>query len=542
MLRVSEQTQRLLEQLYQLLTARSWFGKKSRASETISLVDQVAERGEAVAVSVIARCLFSTLEEVRKAACRAIHRILAPLPPDDLLGLSGVIGWSWGWWVSDAWDKLQPSDVDSLIADPSCRSTLLGFVSFHRNGYVRHEAVRLLSGVHDGSELPYLLIRQNDWVQPISSDAREAVLRRLKDANLPAFLRCLSLVVHLLHFRRRDLSSMVQEVIGMLQKPENDSSLADVLRSTDRDVRREVCRISLNLDGEHQSRVVAHGLASTDAVVRYWCACKVRHCFPLASIDEFIARLQRDSYMPVRREGLSLEADAHPEKCQRVWQGAMLDLNASIRDLARFHLLKSPEFNAAGFYRDWLVANGPSLAAVYGLAETGDASDLPRLRGFLTSPLPAWRRAAVRGLAILGKESVVPELVGCLRDVSPGVIREAGRKLVPLRNSVPGEMLLSVVLEGESDHAKQMALRLIFEKGKWDSLPWLIRAADHRDGTVAKNARSFIEAWFSPPLCNRVFTKPSPSERLLIEEAVSAKKESLPKPFLEKLIGWLNVP
>jgi len=252
-----------------------------------------------------------------------------------------------------------------------------------------------------------------------------------------------------------------------------------------------------------------------------------------------IQRLQQDSYMPVRREGLSLEADAHPERSQSVWRRAMLDLNASIRDLARFHLQKTPSFNAAAFYREWLAANGPSLAAICGLGETGNASDLPTLRGFLTSLLPAWRRATVRGLAALGKEVVAPELVGCLRDESPGVIREAGRKLVPLLTSVPGELLLKVVLEGESEQARQTALRLIFEKGKWDSIPWLIRAADHRDESVATSAQSFIEAWFMPPLCNRVFTRPSPSKRKVIEEAVSAKKESLPRPFLAKLEGWL---
>jgi hypothetical protein len=416
MLRVSEQTKKLLEQLYQLQSARSWFGQGSRDAATIALLERIADQRVPVSVPVIARCLFFSSQEVRKATCKAIHRILDPLPPDELLHLSGVIGWSWGWYVSDAWDKLQPAEVASLIADPSCRSTLLGFVSFHRNGYVRHEAVRLLSSIHDGSELPFLLIRQNDWVKPISTEARDAVQSRVNDANLPAFLRCLPLVIHLLKFGRHDHSSMVRQIIKMLLKVENDTALAEVLLSQDREVRREVCRIALNLEGEHQARIVAHGLGSTDAVVRYWCACKVRHCWPLGSIDEIIQRLQRDRYMPVRREGLSLEADAYPERSQIVWQRAMLDSNVSIRYLARFHLQKVPGFNAAAFYRKWLDTNGPSLLAICSLGETGDASDLPMLRQFLTCPLPGWRRAAIRGLAALGKEAVAAELVGCLRD------------------------------------------------------------------------------------------------------------------------------
>jgi len=95
-------------------------------------------------------------------------------------------------------------------------------------------------------------------------------------------------------------------------------------------------------------------------------------------------------------------------------------------------------------------------------------------------------------------------------------------------------------MEASSEKAKQTALRLIFEKGKWDSLPWLIPAADHCDETVASNALAFIEAWFTPPLCNRVFTRPSPSEREAIQDAISAKKESLPGGFAYKLNSWIT--
>lgn len=540
MLRISDQTRKLVEQLYQLQTDRSWFGGKRRAVQIIALLDRIAEQGEAAAVSVIARCLFFASDDVRKSACRAIHRLIAPLAPDDLLHLSGVVGWSWGWYISDAWDKLQPAEVGPLIADPAYRSTLLGFLSFHRNGYVRHEAVRLLSGIHDGSELPFLLIRQNDWVNPISTDAREAVRGRLNDGNLPAFLRYLPLVIHLLKFSRRDHSSVVRRVIEMLLRPNQDTTLSEVLRSTNRDVRREVVQIALSLDGKHRSRVVSHGFASTDAVVRFWSARHVRQCWPLETVPQMIQRLQQDRYMPVRREGLSLEAEAHPERSQDVWQRASLDLNASIRELARFHLSKAPGFNLANYYRQVAATEGSSLAVICGLGESGDSSDLPTLRGFLKSRHPSWRRAAIRSLASLGGEHVALELAECLQDESLSVVREAGRRLVPVVNSTPGEKLFQVVMKGESEQARQTALRLIFEKGKWDSLPWLIRAVSHRDASVAINAQRFIEAWFTPPLCNRVFTRMSPSDRHAIEEAIAAKKESLPKRFLELLKGWLG--
>jgi HEAT repeat protein len=350
----------------------------------------------------------------------------------------------------------------------------------------------------------------------------------------------LPLVVHLLKFSRHDHSEVVHRIIEMLLRPDKDASLKEVLRSSNREVRREVMRRALEFAGQHQARVVSHGLDSTDAVVRYWSACKVRSFVPPAAIDETIRRLQQDRYMPVRREGLSLEAYAYPKRNQGVWQRALLDPNASIRDVARFQLKKSPGMCPVDFYRKRLATHGPSLAAIAGLGETGDSTDLSTLRQFMKSQLPGWRRAATRGLAALGKETVVAELLECFWDESPGVVREAGRGLASLLNSVPGEMLLQIVVESESEQARQMALRLIFEKGKWDSLPWLIRASSHRIPSVSANSQSFIEAWFTPPLCNRVFTQPSPLERQAIETAVAVEKELLPKLFLEKLQVWLS--
>src|SRR5579872_1118675 len=95
------------------------------------------------------------------------------------------------------------------------RSSMLGYASFHRNGYVRHEAIRLLAQIEDGSELPFLLIRQNDWVQPIAGEARTAVESRLTEAYLPNFVKNFALVVRLLGFSRHELAGEVRHVIEL---------------------------------------------------------------------------------------------------------------------------------------------------------------------------------------------------------------------------------------------------------------------------------------------------------------------------------------
>lgn len=142
------------------------------------------------------------------------------------------------------------------------------------------------------------------------------------------------------------------------------------------------------------------------------------------ALEGILDSLKRDGFMPVRREALISQADTSADSGRGVWQEALLDGNASIRELARFHLGKLGEVNWPDVYRRALSDQPRSLAALSGLGETGDRSDLMSLRGSLVSRRPTRRRAAVRAFAKLGRESVVADLLGCLQDDSPAVIRE----------------------------------------------------------------------------------------------------------------------
>jgi hypothetical protein len=177
-----------------------------------------------------------------------------------LLHLSGVVGWSWGWYISNAWDNLTPKGISALLVDLESQAAVLGLLSFHRIGYVRQEAVRLLARETTGDELRYLLIRQNDWVSVIADEAQTAVNRRLVPTYLPNFVRSLPLVVHLLAFRRHDLSRVVRTVVEMLVQPQHDAMLGEIITASDPSVRRQVVRVALEMAGEHHARVIHHGL------------------------------------------------------------------------------------------------------------------------------------------------------------------------------------------------------------------------------------------------------------------------------------------
>jgi hypothetical protein len=540
MRQVSEATHQLLQRLFDLEAKTSWFFQSDRNAEITEILEQVAEQGEPDAISGVLNCLFSRSAEVRTAASRTVHALVDQLSPERLLQLGDMLNASWGWFIGCAWQRITPANVHGLITEEPTRTSVLGLLSFHRNGYVRHEAVRLLAQSHDASELPYLLIRQNDWVEPIRADARRAVQARLDEGHLSEFVTNLSLVIHLLSFQRQDHGDVVRRVIGVLVQPKHDKFLTRAIHSPDPTVRRGVVRLALDAEGKQRPRVVELALSSTDGVIRLWGSRHVRSCFSSKTLEGILGSLRQDGFMPVRREALIIQADTSPDSGRGVWRQALLDGNASIRELARFHLGKLGEVDWPELYRRALVEHPQSLAALSGLGETGDRSDLIAIRGCLESPLPSRRRAAVRAFAKVGGESALPDLLRYLQDDSPAVIREVRKHLEASASSLDGEWLCRVATEDDRQHVREMAIRLINARGKWGSLPWLIRASVQRELSTAELAQGLVEAWFTPPGCNRVFTTPSRHERQAIVEALDDARRQMDQTFLRKLDLWLK--
>ncbi len=540
MQQVSEATHLLLKRLFDLSTKTSWFFQSDQNVEIAKVLEQVAQQGEPGAISVIINYFLSPSPEVRIAASRTVHSLLGRLPPARLRHLGDMVSESSGWFIGYEWDRLTPTSAQSLITEASTRTSVLGLLSFHRNGYVRHEAVRLLAQSQDASELPYLLIRQNDWVEPIRVDARRAVEARLDEGYLPDFVTNLSLVIHLLSFRRQDNADVVGRVIGMLVQPKHDKLLRTAIHSSDPTVRRRVVRLALDAEGEHRRQVVHHALSSTDSIIRLWGSRHVRPCFSGKALEGILKSLRRDRFMPVRREALIIEADTSRDSGRMLWRQALLEANVSIRELARFHLGKLGEVDWPEVYRRALIEHPHSLAALSGLGETGDRSDLIAIRRCLDSPLPSRRRAAVRAFAKVGRESALPDLISYLRDDSLAVIRELRKHLEASPSSLDGERLCQMAMEDHRHQVREMALRLINAMGKWGSLPWLIRAAVQPDRSAAEFAQRLVEAWFTPEACNRVFTTPSPRETQAIIEALNNSRREMDETFQRKLDLWLK--
>lgn len=525
---LSDPTRKLVNDLYELAGKTSWFGRASREDEICSLLFKLAHSSEPGGLPYVVQFLFFSHANVRAAAQTAVSSLLSQVSPYDLLH---VIDLTWGEWhyYWGQWRQLSPKDVRGLAINEQneLQPAVLGLISFHGNGFVRHEAVRLLATIEDGTELPFLLIRQNDWVVPIAVDAKAAVEHRVSDAYLPHLVKSLRLILHLKKFSRQDHSTIVGKTVALLLKDENDEILRAAVDSPVREVRREIILLGLESNGDNRGCLLRYGLNSNDPLVRLACCRALPSIFDADALFSELGRLIHDPFMPIRRQVLRIQADHFPAQAIDIWRKALIDPHRSIRELARFSLKRLGDEDQASFYRQAILEQPESLPAVEGLAETANASDASFFRGVLKHSLPSRRCVAIRGLFHATGETAIDEIVPFLRDESRSVVREAGKTLLPHLYSVGGDRLLSVALEATTPFARRSAVDLMVAMGKWASIPWLIKVASEADGETALHAEQLIEDWFSPPKSNRVFTRPGDTQRKSILEALESSSGRL---------------
>ncbi len=530
MRRLSENAAKLVKQLYELDKESGWFGRPSNCSDIIACLLELSASKELASVTCICRFIFSRDPGVRSAAREAVGEILLGVAPAELMQLSDAFGWEYGWYAGSAWNNLKTSEVAGVAeASGQPDAAVLGLLSFHQNGYIREEAVKQLSPITSGTELPFLLIRQNDWVEPISKLAQAHVEKRLTTEYVEHFTRNIEIVAHLPEFGRNDLSATTDAMFGQLLLAKHDELLKTTLKTCGRSTVRRLIKRGLELLGDQAERLAQYGMEADDVITRLWCA---RYLLNVAPDDKLADQLLADVFAPIRREAYQAKAERNQHAATEVWKQAAFDRSIGNRDFARFHLRKSGEVDIHQLYLENLSTNPDSLPALAGVSEFAREEDTGLLRQYLQHKYPNRRKMAVAGLARVLGEEMAAELVNLLKDESPAVAKQAEKCLKEMTPAIDCQQLFVVLENSPTDSGRHAILRLFYEMGKWRSLPWFIRSVGLGNPFINEHAEGFAYDWL---VSNSVFTKPSEDERKATQNAYREVSQSIPESFKKKL-------
>lgn len=456
-------------------------------------------------------------DDVGRGAAQAVDAILGTVPVGDLASAETEVRRRVSWWgvrAGQAWLGWTPRGLDRKAPRGWLRVPYFGVASFHPSGYVRERALQALSAERSGRELPYLVLRLNDWVDPVKRGAERAVRDRLTAEYAGAWSRALPLVLGLSDRQRHDAGDLEARVVALLAA--DGDALRAMLTAGDRTVRRAAVRVALDVGGAAAEAAAALAPDDPDVLVRLTIAQAARAGQVTDGATQ--AALLADPAMGVRREVLLglVERDA-PGADDALWN-ALLDAHGSIRHDARFFVARrhaGPVDFADTYRRALTEASGTGTGhdlrpALRGLAETGGAADAALALPHLGDLRASVRAAALRVLIRLDPGGYADRVVASAEDPSPRVARTAAEAVAGGLPGVGAEAVFSRLLAGPAAHVRRQALRSLAELPHWAALPHLLRAAVYPDPGTAVQAADGLERWAARSV--RVFTTPTAAE------------------------------
>lgn len=516
-----KRTPETLARIQELQKPESFWQRLFRTSEgKVRLLQEIGDSGEIAVIPDIIAFVLADDQQIAIAATEAVNHLLSSASPEDLVWLDEQMRIRL-YITYGTWYDLRPQQVDVIQRVGSFSVSLLGAASFHGKGFVRERAITLLAEIRDGRELPYLLIRANDWVSQVRSAAQEAIQARLIPEYAGHFMATFSLVERLLHSERADHGGLVQSIFGFMQDQEVRAVLHAGFTASNRQVRRLSYRLAVTAPGEDVSLVLTQALREHDPMIRTWAAQQAAAVLEQEALQSALSMIAHDPYMPVRQIALLVTVEHFPTIAHDVLLDALLDTNATIREVARYYLRRQAPMDFAAFYRDALdtsTGNG-LLGAIHGIGETGTNADAERLLPCASQRSIRTRKAAIAEIARLHQgDQYLSLFMQALVHALPGM-SNAGREALRDRAYLLDTGWLAQQFKASPYvHVRKNILRLLARLGKWPSLPYLIRATCDTDARIVLMATRLLKRWLLSS--NRYFIAPTAEQLAEIRAAL----------------------
>ncbi|HEY0483535.1 MAG TPA: hypothetical protein VGD37_38720 [Kofleriaceae bacterium] len=537
---LSPNTAKLLDELERLAHVRVQRpGQDAQVGAIVALLDGLANTAEPLAIPRIISLVLDRHREVAEAAGRAVARLRRAVKIRDLglfdRAFRGVSTYAHP--VAVTWRFLRPADLQS-VATLTTAATILQLAMCHPSGYVREEAIRRSAACADGSEIAFLLLRVNDWVEPVQNLARAVLRTRLGVDAIPHLVAALPLIDEMRRWGRLGGNRILEEIDAALGGHAALPALYDALSASDRLVRlgafrRLLARDPAELGGRggaeapgapyrgvrlvrFRHEIVEAALRDPDPAIHAWAA-----RWSLAAGDDVFVplsgRLVHDRLGSVRL-GVVQRLIAHGSPWP--WRELLLDRQAGVRALAQGAALDAGT-DPADEYRGWRSSSHAGVLgiALLGLGETGGPDDAELVRAHLADRRPAVRRRALQALCNFQVDDAIALCLAALADDSPGVTHTARDLLLARVTSVPPARVWSVFEQLTTTWGQSDALAVLSATGYWDGLPYLLRACNASGGAAKVRARRYLEARLARR--HRVFTAPPPPTADAIRSALA---------------------
>jgi HEAT repeat protein len=536
--RPSDSTQTLLNSLYR---KPEFWKNLFQADSQIAILTQIAAANEPAAIPDLLPLLLTTNAHMAIACAQTIDHLLKQIPASDFFSVYGFASENYSYWGehNKPWFYIRPADLVYLSSFGPSSISVIGLASCHANGFVREAAVRWLGDLRTGQELPFLLLRANDWVENIRRLAMQLILDRMQPSYVPHFLSWISLILRLKEAQRLKSTQIVESVEKLFLAAPATPYLHAGFQSPNLRIRRYFFNLALDSDRADSSVILQKAFAQADGLVRFAAAQSLRRDALAEFIPAFLTLARNDAFAAVRRTALRMYIEKYPEAAPSEVAAALLDSNISIREEAQTFLAKSLPMNLRDFYKSAIRnSTGKRLAcALSGLGEIGDATDAQAIEPFLSKDSPRVQAAALRSLARLDPKHYLELFMSSLQSPHACIVREALGGLRKNVRSLDALHLWNAFNLCSHAAGKRAILSLLSRASKWESIHYLLQLLSHADEQMVEIAQRHILRWYTT--YNRSYVTPTIAQQAAFQNSLQRNGHLLPKnlrPQFESLL------
>lgn len=504
-------------------------GQENRQKE---LLAAIGERDECAVLPALLPFALSRDRAVAEVAASTVSKLVLLLPKTSLAVFeeavrSVLLGF-------DMNHRLTQDDINRLASLGERAAGVVALATMDVDGYVREAALRQLACISGASELPFVLVRLNDWVEQIRLLASRILEQCMTPDNASCFVGSLPLVLDLGGRSRTYHSGTIDSVVTLLQRPETRAALLDGTGSPDARVRRHCLSIALGAKDVEKGDILLRAAQDGEPMIRLWAARELSSC-EIGDLPEVGRLLEQDRSAPVRKTILQLQAEGSLEAARVRLTTALLDANPSVRSIAQYYLRKANAVTLPGFYVDAVTkCTGKTLeGAIAGIAETGSSRDAAAVAPFAAHKNRKVRRVAIKALARLADEDYEQLFMELLSTGTPGDSKKARDVLARKRRDSLAQQLWEAFQTDPRPHVRGNALLVVSKLSKWVSLSYLLRAAGDADASLANDARGYLRRWRSD--FAKSFSEPTEEQRSAVIEALERFSGNLGPEFAREL-------
>ena len=289
--------------------------------------------------------------------------------------------------------------------DPEAPFMVQCLMTFHSCGKQREKALRALGENNSGAELPFILLRLNDWVKPIQSLAKSLIRERMrKEFYAQYFLRDVFLVDRLKDCWRWLHEEILDDMYCFIAKG-NPKGILNVIRNSNRHASFAAFNLYEKVFPEDSRSLVLASLKSPHSGLHLKCSSKIHDLD-----DEYFKETLSfflSSKPPLRVAAIRSFCERFPEEKIKFLESMLMNPSAYVREVVVWILKKEHDgFDPAEYYRNISTAQR-SISVVKAIGQFGDSSDSLFLKNVLKKEnSPKLKKAALESLSILEDKDI----------------------------------------------------------------------------------------------------------------------------------------